>query len=196
MKTYGFIYLTTNTINGKQYFGQASYSTPYWQSYLGSGKAIKRAIRKYGKQAFQRQIIFDAFTEDDLTWAERYFIAEADAVKSKRFYNMTPGGRSSLGFAGKTHTEEHKQHMSNLLKGHAVSDDARKAASKIGNIYGKKNFAQEAQCPKCLKIGPIGSMKRWHFENCGIKQPASAETRERMRAAAKLRSNAPRLLQD
>ena len=40
-----FVYITTNLLNGKQYIGDHS-SPSLNDSYLGSGKAIKSAIRK------------------------------------------------------------------------------------------------------------------------------------------------------
>lgn len=39
---YGFIYITTNLINGKKYIGQKK---GYNDTYLGSGKILKLAIK-------------------------------------------------------------------------------------------------------------------------------------------------------
>ena len=46
MKQY-YIYLTTNTINNMKYIGK--HYGELNDSYLGSGKILKRAIEKYGK---------------------------------------------------------------------------------------------------------------------------------------------------
>lgn len=43
----GFIYKTTNTINGKSYIGLCS-SAKRFENYLGSGVLLKQAIKKYG----------------------------------------------------------------------------------------------------------------------------------------------------
>ena len=44
---YGFIYITTNLINGKRYIGQKKYDKEgTWKNYLGSGTYLKRALEK------------------------------------------------------------------------------------------------------------------------------------------------------
>lgn len=115
MKNYGFIYITTNIKNGKQYIGQTYYRDKMDPNYFGSGKAIKRAIKKNGIESFTREIIFEAFDKDGLDWAETYFIKIYDAVKSRKFYNISPGGRASLGFTGKTHTPERNAKLSEKM---------------------------------------------------------------------------------
>ena len=45
---YGFIYITTNLVNGIRYLGQKKFDR-IWKTYLGSGSIIRRAIKKYGK---------------------------------------------------------------------------------------------------------------------------------------------------
>jgi hypothetical protein len=99
MLYYGFIYITENLLNGKKYIGQRAY-TKGWQGYLGSGRALKRAIKKYGRMNFSRKIISEWET----------FILENDAVKNPQFYNLIEGGSTSpRGFANHKHTEEHKE---------------------------------------------------------------------------------------
>ena len=53
---YGFIYITTNNVNGKKYIGQKKYYGNH-EVYIGSGVELKNAINKYGKENFTREII-------------------------------------------------------------------------------------------------------------------------------------------
>ena len=41
---YGFVYITTNKINGKKYIGMCKSS--HEKNYLGSGKILREAIEK------------------------------------------------------------------------------------------------------------------------------------------------------
>lgn len=129
MEKYGFIYITTNIVNGKRYIGQTSFKRGEKKNarYLGSGKYLHEAIRKYGRENFTREILFVADSLDNLNWAERHFIQEFNAVKSREFYNVSPGGRASLGFTGKKHSETRNMNLSKKFKGHKVSDIAYKA---------------------------------------------------------------------
>jgi hypothetical protein len=113
MTPYGIVYLTTCLKNGKQYIGQTHY--PIVDRYKGSGKAITRAIKRYGNGQFIRETLFEAFTKIDLDWAERFFIAEHNAVASRKYYNISPGGRASLGFTGKKHSLERNVNLSALM---------------------------------------------------------------------------------
>ena len=56
---FGFIYITTNLINNKHYVGQRKIRGNNSDNlYLGSGKLLTCAIRKYGKENFVRETLF------------------------------------------------------------------------------------------------------------------------------------------
>ena len=91
---YGFIYITTNIINGKRYIGQRKF-TQGWKTYLGSGSAFKEAIKKYGKQNFIRDIVDIAYSKEELDKKEIEWIRNYNADESRNFYNVTKGGRGA-----------------------------------------------------------------------------------------------------
>ena len=66
---YGFIYITTNMINGKKYIGQKIFDNKF-NNYLGSGKLLKQAIKKYGKKNFYREIITITYNKNELNKLE------------------------------------------------------------------------------------------------------------------------------
>jgi group I intron endonuclease len=129
MNPYGFIYITTNTINGKQYIGQSNYIKRNWRTYLGSGKALKAALKKYGKENFSREIIMDCSTKEDLNAMERHFIHINDAIKSPEYYNISPGGKASLGFTGKTLSPEHLNAIKTKCQNRVITDHMRQQSA-------------------------------------------------------------------
>lgn len=108
MAPYGFIYITTNLLNGKRYLGMCAYHRNNHNTYLGSGKALRRAVKKYGTESFFRETIEECATKDDMIAAEIRYIKEFNCVEDKSWYNITNGGYATRGFAGKTHSEETK----------------------------------------------------------------------------------------
>lgn len=62
---YGFVYMTTNLINGKRYIGQRKYYGKH-QDYLGSGHLLRRAVEKYGKENFSRVILEECSSREQL----------------------------------------------------------------------------------------------------------------------------------
>lgn len=52
---YGYIYKTTNLINGRIYIGLKT--GEFNSDYFGSGVLIKRAIKKYGKENFRIRVL-------------------------------------------------------------------------------------------------------------------------------------------
>lgn len=90
---YGFIYITTNWINGKRYIGQKIFDNHgQWPSYLGSGVAIKNAIKKYGRKNFSKNIIYIAYSKEELNEKEKEYIQFFNAYDSFDFYNIAIGG--------------------------------------------------------------------------------------------------------
>lgn len=88
------IYKITNTINGKFYIGKHS-TKNINDSYMGSGVAIKRAIKKYGKDNFIKEIISIFDNEADCLSMESRLVT-IEIVNSQMSYNMTCGGRGSF----------------------------------------------------------------------------------------------------
>jgi group I intron endonuclease len=81
------IYKTTNLVNGKFYIGK---DVKNKKSYLGSGKVLKQAIQKYGKDNFKKEILERCNTLEELDEREKYWIKELKAIENG--YNLTEGG--------------------------------------------------------------------------------------------------------
>lgn len=80
------IYKITNNINGKRYIGAHSTSNKN-DGYMGSGKLIKRAIKKYGIGSFTKEIMAELPSEEMMFLTETVYIKEL-----KPEYNLHEGG--------------------------------------------------------------------------------------------------------
>ena len=91
-----YIYLTTNTINGKQYIGQHKGRPD--DNYFGSGTIILKAIKKYGKENFTKEILCFCETREEADKKEREYIQLYNAIENKNFYNNAEGGTGGDGW--------------------------------------------------------------------------------------------------
>lgn len=93
---YGYIYLTTNLINGHKYIGQ-HVSEKLDKSYLGSGALMLKAIAHYGRPAFKVEILETAESKEELNQLEIKHIQLHDAVNRSDYYNIEAGGCHNTG---------------------------------------------------------------------------------------------------
>jgi len=112
---YGYIYKTTNLLNGRKYIGQSRGKFKAW--YLGSGILLKKAINKYGKENFSVNLIKAAKTKTELNELEVLYIKEHNCISSKIYYNLHEGGRGGDTFSGKKHKASSRKKMSIKKKG-------------------------------------------------------------------------------
>jgi group I intron endonuclease len=134
---YHYVYKTTNNVTGKIYIGAHS-SKILDDDYLGSGKALKDAIKKYGKENFSRCILEFFDTREEAFKKESYLVTE-DFIKEDTNYNMCPGGLGST-----IKTEEFKNKVSEKLKGRVFTEEhsRKKSLAQTGSKnhrYGKPN---------------------------------------------------------
>lgn len=132
MKFYGFIYLTTNLCNGKRYIGQTK--RPVTSTYFGSGKAIRKALKKYGAENFTREILVYAFSKNDLDFLEEHFIKEFNATDERNWYNISPAPNVTSGFAGKKQSEKQKSIAAEFGRNRPATERMRENASRVGKL--------------------------------------------------------------
>lgn len=87
----GFVYLWTNILNGKKYIG--SHIGDQHDGYVGSGSIFLKAVKKHSIQNFERTILAECFSDEELRTTEEGFLAQFDAANDDNFYNL----RSKVG---------------------------------------------------------------------------------------------------
>lgn len=89
---YHIFYKTTNNINGKYYYGVHS-TNKLDDGYIGSGKLLTRAVRKYGKENFTKEILAIFDSKEEAFLLEKNVVTK-DLVDNHECYNVKLGGQS------------------------------------------------------------------------------------------------------
>lgn len=195
-----YIYKTTNLINGKTYIGQHKY-IKLNDDYIGSGILLRRAIEKYGKENFKKEILYSNIqykeTADDI---ERFAINKERKL-GKAEYNIADGGQGgNLGedvnrkigllskgrkpMLGKHHTPETCQRISEAKIGKHFSEEHKQNISEA--LKGNKNNLGNHHSDETRKIM---SEKQMGQNNSFYGKKHSEESLEKMRNATSGKNN-------
>ena len=130
---FGYIYKTTNLVNGKIYVGK--HRAPQLdESYLGSGIHLSNAVNYYGRENFIVEMIDTATSLAELNDKEKFYIQELNARDPSIGYNIACGGDGGQEGLTYKHTEEAKQKIRDSWKtrSHTLSVEER---AKISSGY-------------------------------------------------------------
>lgn len=188
------IYLVTNKMNNKKYFGQTRrLLQKRWKGHIKDALSDTRkkfyfqeAIRKHGPSNFDICEVYRCQSQEDADMMERFFIFISDSHKPEYGYNLSLGGsgidpneatkkkqrdiRKNLKhpMLGRNHSEEAKQKM---REGQAKRGPrSAKHRENIGKALKKFHDENPGYHASCMKTGP-------EHHNFGKK--ASAETRQK-----------------
>lgn len=168
---YYLVYCTTNLTNNKIYVGMHK---THWlnDGYLGSGTLISRAIAKYGKEAFQREILFTYDNPEEMVAKERELVTK-EFVDREDTYNLSVGGKGSWYQANKLATPEQKR------TAQRASTEARKQLGLADPHHWDKWRA--------VVRGPMSkALKASGFKLPLFKRPHTQETKAKISAALKI----------
>lgn len=157
------VYKTTNKINGKIYIGvHKKVRTKDW--YIGSGRLIKAAIKKYGSENFLFEELF-VYASSDEAYAKEAELVNEEFIARPDTYNLIPGG---IGGPGKQISEAHKKAISNSKKGIPRTEElkakmsATRLARKIPSPNKGRKLSQahrdSLSKAKVLKISVCGKI--------------------------------------
>jgi hypothetical protein len=141
---YHLVYLTTNLINNKIYVGVHS-TIKLSDGYLGSGKALIQAIKKYGKDSFKRYTLHLCLTQSD-AYEWEGLIVDKTFISRKDSYNQKLGGKG--GMRGYVTSEATKE---KLRKKRTLHDSIAKSIRQLGTKRTKET--KEKQRISALQSG-------------------------------------------
>ena len=129
-----YLYKITNKINGRYYIGvhTAKNENDY---YMGSGTALKLAIKKYGKKNFMKEILEYFENDSDMFNRERETV-DKEFIKNPNTYNIMLGGKGLGGgidhplFGEKRGKHSELMKNNNPMKGTKRPESVKLAISK------------------------------------------------------------------
>ena len=137
------IYKTINLINGKVYIGKHETENQN-DNYLGSGNNIKRALNKYGKENFKKEILFIFDTEDEMNAKEAELVTEEFVLEDTN-YNICPGGKGGWGYINKNNLSPinngSERHLTRCSKAGIKSAEKQKELMKNEEWVKNKSLA-------------------------------------------------------
>lgn len=110
---YHYLYKVINTLNSKFYIGIHS-TDDLNDNYLGSGRAIKEAVQKYGSHNFKK-IILEYFDTREEALQKESDIVNETLINNSLCYNLTIGGNAPPNRQGVAHTDKSKNKISKYL---------------------------------------------------------------------------------
>lgn len=156
MKSYT-VYRIVNTVNGKYYIGVHKTDNPH-DSYLGSGKAIRRAVEKYGPSNFYKEILHHDLSKKDAYALEKDTVGDL-WKEDPDCYNNKPGGEG-----GWEHIDS--SGSNNCMKRPEVVKKVVETRHARGNYH---TPASEANVLKAIE----SNVGRVHTEESRLKKGAS-----------------------
>lgn len=89
-KKYNYFYRITNNLNGFYYYGIHS-TNDLDDGYMGSGSRLKRAMQKYGKENFQKEIL-KFFDSREIASKYEEEVVNENCITDASCYNLKRGG--------------------------------------------------------------------------------------------------------
>lgn len=98
------IYKITNLINNKIYIG-CHITKNIDDSYFGSGSVLNKAIKKYKKENFKKEIIYFCVSKEEMFNIEKQIVNE-EFIKSNNNYNIKLGGLGGFDYINKNNLND------------------------------------------------------------------------------------------
>lgn len=163
---YYFIYQIKNKINNKIYIGKHITDNPN-DDYMGSGVRIQRAIKKYGIENFEKTILFECSSKEEMDNKEAEIVNE-EFLKRDDVYNLKLGGEGGWDYLNSSKSGygagTEKRHNAAML---AVKNTDKLVKSNNTKKMWEKVKANQQQFEQ-YKKNISAAVKQFHKDNPGI----------------------------
>jgi len=143
-----YIYLIRNNLNNMIYIGKQVRNN---KLYMGSGKLIKLAIKKYGIDNFKKEIIEYCENKSILSEREIFWIKEYNSRDRTIGYNIAKGGEgnyNNVSFLGKHLSDSHRK---------KISDNHADISGDKNPMFGKSHTKESKTKIRNSRLGTSAS---------------------------------------
>ena len=167
------VYVHQNKTNGKRYIGITNNVSKRW---YGKGKKyancprFNSAIKKYGWDNFYHVVIVSNLTLEEANVLEQFYIYKYRTCEKDFGYNIQKGGNFVPTMLGKHHSEETRKKISESARGRTISDEQKRAHSKLmkENFCGSRN--PKSRAVRCLNTGEVFESQNIAAKEKGVLQ--------------------------
>ena len=161
--------------------------------YLGSGTVLKKAIKKYGKKSFRREVLYVFDNAEDSYAKEKDIVCDI-IVSDTAFYNQTEGGKcpsmnyeirkkisesrkgktsgSNNPMYGKTHSPEIRAKIGRrkYLTGKDHPASRKVVCVETGEVFdtisdAKKSLNKNSNISRAIKNNTLAAGYHWRYED-------------------------------
>lgn len=151
------IYKITHNASGKQYIGKHQ-TKDVNDGYMGSGKLLRLAIEKYGRDSFSKVVLHIFDNENDMNAKERELVTE-EFCQRKDTYNLCEGGKGGFGYINQSgipkftgnHSQQTREKISQAMSGKVRRPLSEETKKKISE-YKKGKSNPSAKQPKTEEV--------------------------------------------
>lgn len=176
---YFTVYKITNTVNGKIYIGVHK-TSDLNDGYMGSGKVIRAAVKKYGIENFNREYLKVFDNPEDMFNMESDLVNE-DFIARGDTYNLKMGGQGGFDFINQNKLSPLSFELRS--KGGQNAKKSNAIRKLIDDEYA--NYIYGLSLIKCQKM--TLACKQMYPNGVFYNKNHSAETKAKMSEKAKLR---------
>lgn len=187
---YGYIYLTTNLVNGLIYVGQHVATQFEPEKYIGSGTAFRKALKEFKRENFKCELLEEAFSQADLDAKETYWIDHLEAMNPTIGYNLKGGGGHGRGYK---HSEEDKIKCGNSWRGKKRPPRTKEHIAKLikANTGFKRSEETKLKISNTLTGCVRSANTRQKMSKARLGKPISEETKQKISEALKDKQGKP-----
>lgn len=198
-KPYGVVYCITNKVNGKKYIGQTTRSAKqrligHYHSHGANGcRVLSGALKKYGRDSFSIEVLFEAKDQNDLDSNEIRLIEYYGTRDRSIGYNLAVGGSGGKQSAetvalrvsktkGKVRTDEFKASVSEWRTGAKHSDETKAKLSKAAKNRNPVSAETRLKLSECSKRRVWTDAQKEHLRKIHTGRIISEDQRKQISA--------------